>query len=163
MQPPSFLFMFFFFNDPATTEIYTLSLHDALPIPSARGRPGWQTAGLADESPRSVQLVDRVIDVALDLPDVGVIAVDGVQYVPRPDKVGLCARIRGAKLCRGECSQQQHCAERHNNWSCCFHPNPPYVRPVLHDSIPRNWWTAGSSGEASFNLDAVCPTPSFRL
>src|SRR5437764_1821907 len=23
---------FFFFNDPATTEIYTLSLHDALPI-----------------------------------------------------------------------------------------------------------------------------------
>ena len=27
-----FLFCFFFFNDTATTEIYTLSLHDALPI-----------------------------------------------------------------------------------------------------------------------------------
>src|SRR2546425_749287 len=27
-----FLFIFFFFNDTATTEIYTLSLHDALPI-----------------------------------------------------------------------------------------------------------------------------------
>src|SRR5947199_6758487 len=27
---------FFFFNDPATTEIYTLSLHDALPISSPR-------------------------------------------------------------------------------------------------------------------------------
>src|SRR3712207_7912834 len=27
--------MFFFFNDTATTEIYTLSLHDALPILSA--------------------------------------------------------------------------------------------------------------------------------
>src|SRR5947207_13770750 len=26
------LFMFFFFTDTATTEIYTLSLHDALPI-----------------------------------------------------------------------------------------------------------------------------------
>src|SRR2546429_9925945 len=26
------LFFFFFFNDTATTEIYTLSLHDALPI-----------------------------------------------------------------------------------------------------------------------------------
>src|SRR5947208_13635747 len=25
-------YLFFFFNDPATTEIYTLSLHDALPI-----------------------------------------------------------------------------------------------------------------------------------
>src|SRR2546430_12573584 len=27
---------FFFFNDTATTEIYTLSLHDALPISDAR-------------------------------------------------------------------------------------------------------------------------------
>src|SRR3990172_6926516 len=27
-----FIFPLFFFNDPATTEIYTLSLHDALPI-----------------------------------------------------------------------------------------------------------------------------------
>src|SRR5258706_14384195 len=27
-----YLFFFFFFNDTATTEIYTLSLHDALPI-----------------------------------------------------------------------------------------------------------------------------------
>ena len=26
------IFVFFFFNDTATTEIYTLSLHDALPI-----------------------------------------------------------------------------------------------------------------------------------
>src|SRR2546430_11282926 len=28
--------LFFFFNDTATTEIYTLSLHDALPISEAR-------------------------------------------------------------------------------------------------------------------------------
>src|SRR5258705_10263656 len=28
----SYLLLFFFFNDTATTEIYTLSLHDALPI-----------------------------------------------------------------------------------------------------------------------------------
>src|SRR5574343_1178956 len=32
-----FVFSFFFFNDTATTEIYTLSLHDALPI----SPPGW--------------------------------------------------------------------------------------------------------------------------
>src|SRR3989337_3337785 len=33
MFPPFFhLFLFFLFNDTATTEIYTLSLHDALPI-----------------------------------------------------------------------------------------------------------------------------------
>src|ERR1051326_9142608 len=29
------LFLYFFFNDTATTEIYTLSLHDALPISGA--------------------------------------------------------------------------------------------------------------------------------
>src|SRR5438876_3139943 len=29
--------LFFFFNDTATTEIYTLSLHDALPISRAEG------------------------------------------------------------------------------------------------------------------------------
>src|SRR2546427_6946907 len=28
--------LFFFFNDTATTEIYTLSLHDALPISTAK-------------------------------------------------------------------------------------------------------------------------------
>src|SRR3989449_1795217 len=32
----SYAFIFFFFNDTATTEIYTLSLHDALPISYAR-------------------------------------------------------------------------------------------------------------------------------
>src|SRR3712207_6920894 len=31
---------FFFFNDTATTEIYTLSLHDALPISVRRARGG---------------------------------------------------------------------------------------------------------------------------
>src|SRR5271165_7634015 len=30
-------FLFFFFNDTATTEIYTLSLHDALPISDGEG------------------------------------------------------------------------------------------------------------------------------
>src|SRR5688572_33217952 len=32
------VFFFFFFNDTATTEIYTLSLHDALPISVVGGR-----------------------------------------------------------------------------------------------------------------------------
>src|SRR3712207_9326451 len=37
----------FFFNDTASTEIYTLSLHDALPISPAR-----RTAGFARHCPR---------------------------------------------------------------------------------------------------------------
>src|SRR3712207_7426844 len=43
---------FFFFNDTATTEIYTLSLHDALPIspPGVRSRSTAQ--GLLDGPPR---------------------------------------------------------------------------------------------------------------
>src|SRR6266571_9161077 len=35
------LLLFFFFNDTATTEIYTLSLHDALPIFQARAPARW--------------------------------------------------------------------------------------------------------------------------
>src|SRR2546426_11505173 len=35
LYPPPFFSFFFFFNDTATTEIYTLSLHDALPICAA--------------------------------------------------------------------------------------------------------------------------------
>src|SRR5690348_17742490 len=35
---------FFFFNDPATPEIYTLSLHDALPISPRRSRPARSAA-----------------------------------------------------------------------------------------------------------------------
>src|SRR5438309_7008910 len=37
---PTVCFLFFFFNDTATTEIYTLSLHDALPISDALGVVG---------------------------------------------------------------------------------------------------------------------------
>src|SRR5256885_11380342 len=51
---------FFFFNDTATTEIYTLSLHDALPIcivaVVAAGRPG---AGLAMHGPAVHRHGDR--------------------------------------------------------------------------------------------------------
>src|SRR5256885_11930832 len=41
-SPMPVLVFFFFFNDTATTEIYTLSLHDALPIslPDARDSMG---------------------------------------------------------------------------------------------------------------------------
>src|SRR6266568_7822601 len=41
-----FFFFFFFFNDTATTEIYTLSLHDALPIspPRPAGVPSQPTS-----------------------------------------------------------------------------------------------------------------------
>src|SRR3712207_7573089 len=51
---------FFFFNDTATTEIYTLSLHDALPI--CRDRQRLQLVGervLAQGTRRVLVLTDR--------------------------------------------------------------------------------------------------------
>src|SRR2546426_12107517 len=39
---------FFFFNDTATTEIYTLSLHDALPISGFYGRDPWRAPQIHD-------------------------------------------------------------------------------------------------------------------
>src|SRR2546422_7119798 len=67
MSSVSPFFVFFFFNDTATTEIYTLSLHDALPIcpcsagsapaavPAAAARSGTaagsRTSGSASSGP----------------------------------------------------------------------------------------------------------------
>src|SRR5256885_6486600 len=45
-------FFFFFFNDTATTEIYTLSLHDALPISCIRTGP-LPDAGVMFDRPRT--------------------------------------------------------------------------------------------------------------
>src|SRR6266576_1519863 len=58
-----FLFFFFFFNDTATTEIYTLSLHDALPISDwqridvcgPKRRRIWLTAARSEEHTSELQ------------------------------------------------------------------------------------------------------------
>src|SRR2546430_14962991 len=55
-------FIFFFFNDTATTEIYTLSLHDALPIscPTTwEGGPTPQSGAMQDKPPPSAVLITR--------------------------------------------------------------------------------------------------------
>src|SRR5260370_25917642 len=44
------IFEFFFFNDTATTEIYTLSLHDALPICAGIDEDGLAHLGLLRRS-----------------------------------------------------------------------------------------------------------------
>src|SRR6266516_8077581 len=47
------LFFFFFFNDTATPEIYTLSLHDALPISATAVSGLWCTPTNPTRWPRS--------------------------------------------------------------------------------------------------------------
>src|SRR3712207_8503742 len=44
------VYSLFFFNDTATTEIYTLSLHDALPISTRRSTPGGRPRAAASSS-----------------------------------------------------------------------------------------------------------------
>src|SRR5216683_5919525 len=52
-------YFFFFFNDTATTEIYTLSLHDALPISRAPGARAREQPGFLRVAPLAVRLNDQ--------------------------------------------------------------------------------------------------------
>src|SRR5258708_9900618 len=65
---PSLLLLFFFFNDTATTEIYTLSLHDALPISGSTHRPQpafhrhvWPAPGRSEEHTSELQSPDHLV------------------------------------------------------------------------------------------------------
>src|SRR5215216_7465962 len=63
-------FFFFFFNDTATTEIYTLSLHDALPIwspwPSRRATCGCSgTPGRRDRKSTRLNSSHQIISYAV--------------------------------------------------------------------------------------------------
>src|SRR2546430_15630146 len=59
--------LFFFFNDTATTEIYTLSLHDALPISADRQKAlafgAQEFVDLENDVLEDVGVVDLVFDV----------------------------------------------------------------------------------------------------
>src|SRR3712207_9410427 len=57
---------FFFFNDTATTEIYTLSLHDALPIyRAADERDDAALAEGVDAEARAARDAEREVDLVL--------------------------------------------------------------------------------------------------
>src|SRR3712207_9402965 len=74
MLPTRLLSCFFFFNDTATTEIYTLSLHDALPIlePTRKGRAAVGFAGeQLGEGPFAGHGAVEAFDLAVGLRPVG--------------------------------------------------------------------------------------------
>src|SRR5438477_4172342 len=67
MEPRHRLRIFFFFHVTAPTEIYTLSLHDALPIsrskatfPSAPAKSSWKASGNTRAAP-AISLASRVV------------------------------------------------------------------------------------------------------
>src|SRR5690554_7487240 len=74
------LSVFFFFNDPSTTEIYTLSLHDALPI-------------LLDLPPGTG---DIHLSIMQSLP------ITGAVVVSTPQKVALADARKGVAMFRQE-------------------------------------------------------------
>src|SRR3712207_7232154 len=56
------MLVFFFFNDTATTEIYTLSLHDALPIYGGGGLGGVRRSRAGRARPRQLRPPARLRD-----------------------------------------------------------------------------------------------------
>src|SRR3712207_7499301 len=62
-----YLLYFFFFNDTATTEIYTLSLHDALPISAGAGvSPATVSNAYNRPDQLSPEVRERIFAVAKD-------------------------------------------------------------------------------------------------
>src|SRR3712207_9212256 len=94
---------FFFFNDTATTEIYTLSLHDALPISL---KEAMDAQGIRQHSPREPARLDRMGEcLLLNLKGGEAIEADSVLFATgrEPnvhglglDKAGVCCTEEGA-------------------------------------------------------------------
>src|SRR3712207_7619186 len=72
------MIFFFFFNDTATTEIYTLSLHDALPISQEEAaREAAAAASNVAAAPREAgEAIDPQASLA-NLPDIELLDQDG--------------------------------------------------------------------------------------
>src|SRR5256885_13661325 len=86
------ILLFFFFNDTATTEIYTLSLHDALPISLLRV---WEDDVLSGRSAGGHP---------------GVVG-DGTG-VPDQPALRMCdQKARHGHFCRGEFRSEEHTSE----------------------------------------------------
>src|SRR2546427_8792808 len=75
MPPRACVFCVFFFNDTATTEIYTLSLHDALPISFLGGNSHRQ-----ELEGQTISHAKGVVSVApFILPPVGSLSLDELE------------------------------------------------------------------------------------
>src|SRR2546425_11403764 len=93
MQEAYSVLFFFFFNDTATTEIYTLSLHDALPIwmtgcwrkatPLCTVADGWVVIASFAAGPAVAVAVNVTGFPVMPLPAAVAVSVFGPAVVPR--------------------------------------------------------------------------------
>src|SRR3712207_7804407 len=87
------MYVFFFFNDTATTEIYTLSLHDALPI---------------SDRHRADRLLGQYSPARVALPGACSITAPRWRHLP---STGHGRRIRRPKIAPSDPRSEEHTSE----------------------------------------------------
>src|SRR5215216_3016816 len=92
-----FLFFFFFFNDTATTEIYTLSLHDALPILRRRALDELMLSGVTIVDPATTY-IEPEVTVEPDVVIQPGCHVRGRTHIARDCEIGPNAYIVDAQV-----------------------------------------------------------------
>src|SRR2546430_16159826 len=106
---------FFFFNDPATPEIYPLPLHDALPICGAAG---------ADRAASTTHILDDVLlaqilgELLRDQPADGVVLAAGCErndHAHRPRRVGLDRKSTRLNSSHSQISYAVFCLKKKTN------------------------------------------------
>src|SRR3712207_8352700 len=100
--------LLFFFNDTATTEIYTLSLHDALPISDSSIRVEKVVTGL--ETPTSMAFLDND-DMIITQKDNGMVRLvsNGIlQPQPRSEEHTSELQSRQYLVCRLLLEKKKH-------------------------------------------------------
>src|SRR6266436_8483026 len=113
--------IFFFFNDTATTEIYTLSLHDALPISGYHIREAGSTAQqelaftLKDGLTYVEQAVDRGLDVDEFAPRLSFFFNAQIDFFEEIAKYRAARRIWAKEL------KETFKAKNERSWQMRFH------------------------------------------
>src|SRR5476649_2872273 len=126
-------FLLFFFNDTATTEIYTLSLHDALPISTSSAGDGATTASSrsrtffisrGDRKSTRLNSSHTVISYAVFCLKKKTILCARAQ--PQPRSVVSCTAIRAARahvlfrVCAAQAVRTPQAASPAAAADCCF-------------------------------------------
>src|SRR5258708_29881486 len=101
MSRGSSSFVFFFFNDTATTEIYTLSLHDALPISVAQLVPNAEILVVTTPQQAAAEVAERAGTIALQTRQRIAGVVENMSWMPCPhcdEKVEVFGSGGGQKV-----------------------------------------------------------------
>ena len=114
--------MFFFFDDTATTEIYTLSLHDALPICADLVVVPCQPTGVDLRSAAdAIRLIRRVQTARKGLPDVKVVLNRAVKGTLLKNEARERLQKAGIPLLSTIIHQRQVIADTFGQGATVFH------------------------------------------